>query len=57
MADLLANIGVEAKENHYEGTIVGLPSREQKSKLQDMITQEISLMSDPHPDAGVSTWH
>lgn len=55
LADLLANLGVEAKENHFEGAIDNLPSRDQLDTLKAMISKEISLIQNSHPDAGVNT--
>lgn len=56
LADLLANLGVEEKKIHYEGTIERLPSSEQIDQLQAVITQEINRIKDLHPDAGGHTY-
>lgn len=55
LADLLANFGVEAKSNHFEGTLDNLPSRAQRNQLREVISQDIAQMKKTHPDAGVLT--
>lgn len=53
LADLLANIGVDAKDGYFEGTIAGLDSRDHIDKVQEIVTQDKSQIKDMHPDAGV----
>lgn len=52
LADLLANIGVDAKNGYFEGNITSLVPRDQMAKVQEIVTQEKSQMKDMHPDAG-----
>jgi len=54
LADILANIGVEAMDGYYEGTIDNLNSREQIAKIQEIIIQDNSQGKNKHPDAGVN---
>lgn len=55
LADLLANLGVEAKEHHFEGVVDNIPSKDHLGTLRAMISQEIAQIPTSHPDGGVST--
>lgn len=57
LADFLANLGVEAKENHFEGAIDSLHSRDDMDTLRAMVSQDKSLIKNSHPDAGAFTCH
>lgn len=52
LADLLANLGVEDKNSHFEGPISNLESEDQIVKTQEIVLSDIAQFKRTHPDAG-----
>jgi len=52
LADFLANIGVESGREFFEGSISSMVSENQLSIFKTIVTSDMQLQENSHPDAG-----
>lgn len=52
LVDLLANIGVDAEDGFFEGTIASLNCRDQIAQIQEIVAQEQTQTRHKHLDVG-----